>query len=76
MVAGWVVLGVIVGLVRATGFPVYAELALLHSIANPVESHVHGFGSLGFDCVVGDSFSCGVVCLDWGGAQLFVAHFF
>ena len=69
-------LGEITGLVRATWFPVHSEFALFHSISNPVESNVHGFGSLCFDCVVGDSCSGGVVCLDWCWAQLLVAHFF
>mmetsp|Transcript_45299 Transcript_45299/g.45853 ORF Transcript_45299/g.45853 Transcript_45299/m.45853 type:complete len:94 (-) Transcript_45299:150-431(-) len=74
MVAGRVVLDEIVGLVVTSWLPVHAELALLHPIANPVESHVHGLGLLCFDCVVGDSFGCGVVRCHWSGTVLNMSH--
>ena len=69
------VLGVVVGTIGLAGFPVHSELALFHTISDPIESHVHCLGSFGLDCVVGDSFGGGVVCLDRSGAVLFVAHF-
>ena len=69
------VLGEVVGLVVLAGLPMHAKLSLLHSIPNPVEAHIHGFGALCLDSVVGDSLSSGIVSLNQGGGPLWVAHF-
>ena len=50
-----------------TFLPVDEELTLFDSIPDPVESHVHCFGSLLLDGVVGDAAGACVVCFDWGG---------
>jgi hypothetical protein len=49
--------------VSTAGTVVYQELLLPDVITNPVETHVHGFGTLLLDCVVGKTFGCGVVYL-------------
>ena len=41
------------------------EHPLLDSILEPVEPHVHGFGSFLFDGVVEDSISAFIVGLNW-----------
>ena len=53
----------------------YSELALTYAISYPIESHVYGFGTFGFDCVVGYPGGDSVVCLDGGWAQLGVSQF-
>ena len=42
------------------------ELSLADAITDPPEAHVHGFGAFGFDRVIGDTRSCGVVAFDDG----------
>ena len=69
------VLGMVIGFVRLTGLPMHSELPLLYSIPYPVEWHVHGLGTFCLDGIVGYSFRRGIICLDRGGAQLWVAHF-
>ena len=49
--------------VSTAGTVVDQELLLPDAITNPVEAHVHCFGTLLLDCVVGEAFSCGVVHL-------------
>ena len=58
------VLGKVVRLVGRARLPVYSELALLDSISDPVESHIHRFGAFCLNGFVGDTLSCGVVGLD------------
>ena len=43
------------------------ELALGFAAAEPVESHIHGFGEFGDDGFVDNAAGSGVVCLKWGG---------
>ena len=43
MVGGRMVLGVIVGAIEGTRLPMHPEHALLDSVSNPVEAHVHCF---------------------------------
>ena len=50
-------------------------MTLTYSIAQPVEAHVHGFGSFLFDGVVGDPGGALVVELE-GRGSLRVAEFF
>ena len=63
----------IVGVVCLAWAPVESELFLAFAVAQPVESHVHCFCSLGLDFAVDDCVGHRIVCLDWGGG-LFVAH--
>ena len=67
------VLCVVVRVVGLAGLPVDSELALLDSVSYPEEAHVHCFGSLGFDGVVGNSFGRGVVGLHGSGSEFLVA---
>ena len=56
-------------------FPVDVELSLLGSVSQPVEPHVHGFGSLLFDSVIDYSLGCTVISLDrcsWLGMSKFL----
>jgi hypothetical protein len=69
------VLRVIVGDVVGARGPEYKELALLGSVADPIEPHVHGAGALLLDGAVDDSVCCGVVDLD-RGSWLGMPHFF
>ena len=47
----------VVGIVEFAWAPVDAELVLAFAIAEPVESHVHGFGPFGLDFFVNDALS-------------------
>jgi hypothetical protein len=72
---GWgMVLGELIGEIVFTGTPMNNELALLDSIADPVESHVDCFGPALFDCFVGNASGTGIVGLVWCGC-LWMAHF-
>jgi hypothetical protein len=42
------VLGEVVGKIVFSGTPVDYELALLHSVADPIKAHVYGFGAMLF----------------------------
>lgn len=68
-----VMLGEVVGFVESAFLPVYMELALANAIANPVESHVDGFGATLFDSVIGDADGGAIVGLDESG-RLRMAH--
>ena len=68
------VFGVVVGDVGFAGSPEDAELFLINSIADPVESHVYCLRSLLFDCAIHDA-GCGRVVSGNGGRWLWVAHF-
>ena len=67
----WMVLGEVVCQVEVPFLPVDSELALLHSILNPVEAHVHSLGTLYFSSAIGKSIGCGVVRGDSGWLGLF-----
>jgi hypothetical protein len=58
--------GKIIGIVVGTFAPIDNELPLSDAVANPVKAHVHGFGSLLFDGVVGETDCTSVICLYWG----------
>ena len=49
----WMLLGEIIGIIIRSFSPVDDELALSDPIADPVKAHVHRFGSLLLDGVVG-----------------------
>lgn len=74
VMGGWVVFCEIIGKIFGSFFPVYLKFFLPDSVADPMEAHVHGFGSLLFACVVEDAMGCCVVRLDRCG-RLRVAHF-
>ena len=55
MMGGGMVLGGIVSVVHGPRFPVHPELSLPDSVPDPIEAHVHGFGSALFDSVIGNA---------------------
>ena len=55
--------------------PEDVEVALLSSVADPVEPHVDCSGSALFAGSIGDRVCGGIICLDWCGG-LRMAHFF
>ena len=69
VVFGWVVSEIV-----EPWLPVNIEHTLADSVTQPVESHVHGFGLLLLDGVVGNAHCGGIVCLD-GGGSLGLVHF-
>ena len=74
LVMGWgMMLGDVVGHVFGPGGPENGKLALADAIAEPVETHVDGFGAALFNCVVEDAFGTFIVRLD-GGGRLGVAE--
>lgn len=66
MLAG-MMFGEVVDAIRESVAPLYNELALADLVADPVKLHVHGFGSLLFDPVVGNARCSAVVGDHWGG---------
>ena len=56
----------IITLVVSSLAPVDPELALAHSVANPVESHVNGIGAVLLHSVIGQPIGHFIVCGDWG----------
>jgi len=65
----------IVGIVEFARSPIDAELFLAFAVAEPMESHVHGFGAFGYNFAVDDSVCHRVVGLE-RSCWLWVAHFF
>ena len=63
MVTCWVMLGMVVAEIFGAGSPEDSKLSLLFAVFEPVEAHVHCFGALLFDRVVGEAYGCRVVCL-------------
>ena len=74
MMSGSVMLGEVVGMVVGTSFPVYKKLPLTHTVADPIKSHVDGFGAALLDGAVDDACGSHVVRLERSG-WLWVAHF-
>jgi hypothetical protein len=71
----WMMLGEVIGQIGFYGFPVDDDLSLVNPVADPVETHVYGFGSALLNSIVGYAFSAFVVCLD-GCGRLWIAEFF
>ncbi len=69
MVLGWVV-----GKIFLRTFPVDVELFLSLSVAEPVEAHIHSFGSALYYVVGEDANGTFVIELEWSGT-LGMAHF-
>ena len=62
-VVGWrMVLGEVICQVAFPFEPMYSKFAVFHSVLDPVETHVHCFGSPDFGATVGESICGGVVC--------------
>jgi hypothetical protein len=60
--------GPVVGSVVGSWAPVVSKLALGHTAAKPMESHVHCFSAAWLDVVGDDTMCCVIVGLDgWGG---------
>jgi hypothetical protein len=53
--------------ISATRTVIHQKLLLPDTITNPVETHVHSFGTFLLDGVVGETFGSGVVHLHGGG---------
>ena len=73
--ARWKMLGEIIGQITFAFVPIIAKVVLRFSVLQPEESHVHGFGTPGFDAIVGEADGSDVVSSDMG-RRLKVAHFF
>ena len=58
-------LRVVVAFVSGACVPEKAKLSLCFAAAQPVKAHIHRFGALGDNGVVGDANGRGVVGLDW-----------
>ena len=54
----------VIGLVGSSWFPVDEKLALADSVADPIETHIHSFGTFLFDIIGGDTYCSGVVGLE------------
>jgi hypothetical protein len=67
-------LGEVVGLIGFARLPVDDELTLVNPVTDPVETHVHGFGSALFYRVVGYAFIAFVVGLNVCG-RLWMTEF-
>ena len=65
----------VVGSICDAAAPVNDELALRNAVTNPVEAHIHRFGSLLLDGVVGNAGGSAIVGDD-GGGRLGMAKFF
>jgi hypothetical protein len=61
-----VMFGKVVGSVGDAAAPIDNELALADAVADPIETHVHGFGPFLFDRVVGNAGGSAVVGDDRG----------
>ena len=64
VMAGLEVLGEVVAEVFTSGLPVDEELKLFDTIYNSIESHVYRLGILLLDCIIFNSGSTLVVCLN------------
>ena len=67
MVGSAVVFCRVVAKVDGTRGPVDVELSMVDSVAEPVEAHVNGFGSVLFDGGVHDTIRGAVVSAQWCG---------
>ena len=75
MMSGRVVFCPIVSKICFARMPKKFELLLAFPVAEPVETHVHGFGTFWLYLTVNDGIRHGIVSLDWGG-RLFMPHLF
>ena len=75
MVLDWMMFGDIISFVVESFFPMDVKLALALTIAEPVKTHVHGFGAFLLDVVVHDASGDFVVELNRSGT-LAMSEFF
>ena len=68
-----VVFRVVVGKVCFSWGPFDGQLALVYSVRDPMESHVHCLGAFQLVVTVGKATGSGIVSGDFGGARLFMA---
>ena len=61
----WVMLCVVISQVSVSGSPVNVELFLVHSILDPVESHIHGSRADLSHSAIGNTSGSGVINLYW-----------
>ena len=59
-----VVFGKIIGAIEDALFPVDDKLSLSNAVADPIETHINGFGMFLFDGVISNSVCSTVVGLD------------
>jgi hypothetical protein len=71
----WMMLSEVIDQIGYSGFPVDNDLSLVNPIADPLETHVHDFGSALLNSIDGYAFSIFVVCLD-GSGRLRMTDFF
>ena len=64
MMGGPEMLGEVVAKVFTSRLPVEQKMALFDTVSNPIESHVYCLGTLLLDCVICNSGSTLVVCLN------------
>ena len=63
MMGGRILFGELVGAVHVSSAPVVnLEFSLADTIANPIKTHVNGFGKFLFDSVVGGNATSSTVC--------------
>jgi hypothetical protein len=74
MMFGMIMLCKRVGAVSRSAPPIDMVLFLPNAVANPIEAHIHGFGSLLFDGFVGDA-TGGAVVDNHRSRRLWVAQF-
>jgi hypothetical protein len=70
----WMLLGEVIGLIGSARLPVNNDMKLFDTFANPVQTHVHGFGAVTLYNVSGDYFGTFVVCL-YGSTRLWITQF-
>jgi hypothetical protein len=75
MVFGRMMICEIISAVSRAAPPIDMVLVLPDAVSNPIESHIHGFGSFLFYGFVGDAAGRAVVS-DHRGGRLFVAQLF
>jgi len=72
---GWMMLSEVICMIGVSGLPENVKLSLSYLVSDPIKLHVNCLGSFLFECVIGNSTSCAVVCLQWCG-QLWMSKFF
>ena len=75
VMSGAMMLGEVVGPIFITRGPVNFELALFHSVLEPIKSHVNGFAVLLFYSSIDYAIGGGVISFDWCW-RLRMAQFF
>jgi hypothetical protein len=69
------VFGEVIGVIVNASAPVDEKFAIFDAIADPVETHIDGFGSALFDGIICNSRCASIIGLNWCGS-LRMAHIF